>query len=70
MKIVSFLGKKGGVGKTTNAHAAAHGLSMAGIPAAYVLTGVHSIRPGERGVVRRFGRVVEEKSEERRECGG
>lgn len=38
MKIVSFLGKKGGVGKTTNAHATAHGLSMLGIPAAYVLT--------------------------------
>jgi len=38
MKIVSFIGKKGGVGKTTNAHAAAHGLSMRGIPAAYVMT--------------------------------
>lgn len=38
MKIASFLGEKGGVGKTTNAHAAAHGLSMLGIPAAYVMT--------------------------------
>jgi hypothetical protein len=38
MKIVSFIGEKGGVGKTTNAHAAAHGLSMRGIPAAYVMT--------------------------------
>jgi len=38
MKIVSFLGKKGGVGKSNNSHAAAHGLSMMGIPAAYVLT--------------------------------
>jgi cellulose biosynthesis protein BcsQ len=38
MKIASFVGKKGGVGKTTNAHSAAHGLSMAGIPAAYILT--------------------------------
>jgi chromosome partitioning protein len=38
MKIVSFIGEKGGVGKTTNAHAAAHGLSMLGIPAAYVMT--------------------------------
>jgi len=38
VKIVSLVGKKGGVGKTTNAHAAAHGLSMLGIPAAYVMT--------------------------------
>jgi cellulose biosynthesis protein BcsQ len=38
MKIVSFIGEKGGVGKTTNAHATAHGLSMLGIPAAYVMT--------------------------------
>lgn len=38
MKIVSFGGEKGGVGKTTNAHATAHGLSMLGIPAAYVMT--------------------------------
>jgi len=38
MKIVSFLGEKGGVGKTTNAHATAHGLSMLGIPAAYLMT--------------------------------
>ena len=38
MTIASFLGKKGGVGKSTNAHATAHGLTMLGIPAAYVLT--------------------------------
>jgi chromosome partitioning protein len=38
MRIASFLGRKGGVGKTTNAHATAHGLSMVGIPAAYVMT--------------------------------
>lgn len=38
MKILSFAGEKGGVGKTTNAHATAHGLSMLGIPAAYVMT--------------------------------
>jgi cellulose biosynthesis protein BcsQ len=38
MKIVSFLGEKGGVGKTTNAHATAHGICMLGIPAAYVMT--------------------------------
>ena len=38
MKIVSFIGEKGGVGKTTNAHATAHGLCMLGIPAAYVMT--------------------------------
>jgi chromosome partitioning protein len=38
MKIISFLGEKGGVGKTTNAHATAHGLCMLGIPAAYVMT--------------------------------
>ena len=35
MKIVSFIGEKGGVGKTTNAHATAHGLSMLGTLAAY-----------------------------------
>ena len=38
MKIASFIGEKGGVGKSTNAHATAHGLSMLGIPAAYVMT--------------------------------
>jgi hypothetical protein len=38
MKVVSFAGTKGGSGKTTNSHAAAHGLAMLGIPAAYVLT--------------------------------
>jgi hypothetical protein len=38
MKIIAFAGRKGGTGKTTNSHAAAHGLAMLGIPAAYVLT--------------------------------
>ena len=38
MKVVSWTGRKGGAGKTTNAHAAANGLAMLGIPAAYVLT--------------------------------
>jgi chromosome partitioning protein len=38
MKIISFLGRKGGVGKTNNAHATAHGLTMLGVPAAYILT--------------------------------
>src|SRR3954449_1147219 len=38
MKVVCFTGRKGGVGKTTNSHAAAHGLAMLGIPSAYVLT--------------------------------
>ena len=50
MRIVSFLGKKGGVGKTTNAHAAAHGLSMAGIPAAYVLTDKRELLSDEKRV--------------------
>jgi len=31
MRVASFLGRKGGVGKTTNAHATAHGLNMVGI---------------------------------------
>ncbi len=38
MKVVSWTGRKGGSGKTTNAHAAANGLAMLGVPAAYVLT--------------------------------
>lgn len=38
MKIITFAGRKGGVGKTTNSHAAANGLAMLGIPSAYVLT--------------------------------
>lgn len=38
MKVISFTGRKGGVGKTTNSHAAANGLAMLGVPAAYVLT--------------------------------
>jgi hypothetical protein len=50
MKIVSFLGKKGGVGKTTNAHATAHGLSMTGIPAAYVLTDQRDLLSDENRV--------------------
>jgi chromosome partitioning protein len=50
MKIISFLGKKGGVGKTNNAHATAHGLSMAGIPAAYVLTDKRELLSDEHRV--------------------
>ncbi len=38
MKVISWTGRKGGAGKTTNSHAAANGLAMLGIPAAYVLT--------------------------------
>jgi len=38
MKIITFAGRKGGVGKTTNSHAAANGLAMLGIPSAYILT--------------------------------
>jgi hypothetical protein len=38
MRVVVFGGQKGGVGKTTNSHAAAHGLTLLGIPSAYVLT--------------------------------
>ncbi len=38
MKIITFAGRKGGVGKTTNSHAAANGLAMLGVPSAYVLT--------------------------------
>lgn len=38
MKVITFSGRKGGVGKTTNSHAAANGLAMLGIPSAYVLT--------------------------------
>jgi chromosome partitioning protein len=50
MKIVSFLGEKGGVGKTTNAHATAHGLSMLGIPAAYVMTDKRELPSDEHRV--------------------
>jgi hypothetical protein len=50
MKIVSFLGEKGGVGKTTNAHATAHGLSMLGTPAAYVMTDKREL-PGDESRV-------------------
>jgi chromosome partitioning protein len=38
MKIITFAGRKGGTGKTTNSHAAAHGLAMLAVPSAYVLT--------------------------------
>lgn len=38
MRIISWTGRKGGSGKTTNSHATANGLAMLGIPAAYVLT--------------------------------
>jgi chromosome partitioning protein len=50
MRIVSFLGKKGGVGKTTNAHATAHGLSMVGIPAAYIMTDDRELLSDEKRV--------------------
>lgn len=50
MKIVSFLGEKGGVGKTTNAHATAHGLTMLGIPAAYVMTDKRELLSDEHRV--------------------
>ena len=50
MKIVSFIGEKGGVGKTTNAHATAHGLSMLGTPAAYVMTDRRELLTDERRV--------------------
>ena len=50
MKIISFLGQKGGVGKTNNAHATAHGLSMLGIPAAYVLTDKRELLNDDRRV--------------------
>ena len=50
MRIVSFIGKKGGVGKTNNAHATAHGLSMQGIPAAYVLTDQRELLSDEHRV--------------------
>jgi len=50
MRIASFLGRKGGVGKTTNAHATAHGLSMVGIPAAYVMTDDRELLSDEKRV--------------------
>lgn len=50
MRIVSFLGRKGGVGKTTNAHATAHGLSMVGIPTAYVMTDDRELLSDEKRV--------------------
>ncbi len=50
MKIVSFLGEKGGVGKTTNAHATAHGLAMLGIPAAYLMTDKRELPSDENRV--------------------
>lgn len=50
MKIASFLGEKGGVGKTTNAHATAHGLSMLGIPAAYLMTDKRELPSDEHRV--------------------
>jgi len=50
MNIVSFVGEKGGVGKTTNAHATAHGLSMLGIPAAYVMTDKRELLSDENRV--------------------
>jgi len=50
MKIVGFLGRKGGVGKTINAHATAHGLTMLGIPAAYILTDKRDLLSDEKRV--------------------
>jgi chromosome partitioning protein len=50
VKIASFVGEKGGVGKSTNAHAAAHGLSMLGIPAAYVMTDKRQLLSDENRV--------------------
>jgi chromosome partitioning protein len=50
MKIISFAGRKGGTGKTTNGHAAAHGLAMLGIPAAYVLTDKRQLPSDEKRV--------------------
>jgi chromosome partitioning protein len=50
MKIISFAGRKGGTGKTTNSHAAAHGLVMLGIPAAYVLTDRRQLPSDEKRV--------------------
>lgn len=50
MKIVSFAGRKGGTGKTTNSHAAAHGLAMLGIPSAYVLTDKRQLPSDEKRV--------------------
>jgi membrane protease subunit HflK len=39
------------------------GIVLVVLLAAYLLTGVVEVRPGERAVVRRFGRVLEEKPE-------
>jgi chromosome partitioning protein len=50
VKIASFIGEKGGVGKSTNAHATAHGLSMLGIPAAYVMTDKRELLSDENRV--------------------
>lgn len=50
MKIISFAGRKGGTGKTTNSHAAAHGLAMLGHPSAYVLTDDRELPPDEKRV--------------------
>ena len=49
-KIASFIGEKGGVGKTTNAHATAHGLCMLGTPAAYVMTDKRELLSDENRV--------------------
>lgn len=61
MKIASFIGEKGGVGKSTNAHATAHGLSMLGIPAAYVMTDKRELLSDENRVYTIVdGRTVEQ----------
>lgn len=50
MKIVTFAGRKGGTGKTTNSHATAHGLTMLGMPSAYVLTDKRQLPSDEHRV--------------------
>jgi chromosome partitioning protein len=61
VKIASFIGEKGGIGKTTNAHATAHGLSMLGIPAAYVMTDKRELLSDENRVYTIIdGRTVEQ----------
>jgi len=50
MKIITFAGRKGGTGKTTNSHAAAHGLAMLAMPSAYVLTDQRQLPSDENRV--------------------
>lgn len=61
MKIASFLGRKGGTGKSTNSHATAHGLAMRGIPSAYVLTDKRQLLSDESRVYAIIdGRTIEQ----------